>query len=66
MPVLPATISNLWANDDTVANIEMQYEADTVYSKVDAYAEANLKAGQVKGTLVATHDGLGTVTIGVG
>ena len=66
MPVLPDVISNLWANDDAVTNIEMQYEADTVYSKMNAYAEANLKSSNINGTLVATHDGLGTVTIGVG
>lgn len=66
MPVLLASISNLWSNSDTVANIVMQYEADTVLTKVDAYATANLKSTTVNGTLVATHDGLGTVTIGLG
>lgn len=66
MPVLPATISNLWANDDVVANIEMQYEADTVYTKIDEYANTNIRSGSGSGTLVATHDGAGTVTIGVG
>lgn len=66
MPVLPAVISNLWANDDIVTNIEMQYEADTVSAKIDAYANANLKSGQATGKLVATHDGIATVTIGMG
>lgn len=65
MPVLPAAISNLWANDDTVANIVMQYEADTVMNKIDNYATANLKAQSSGTNLVATHDGLRTVTIGI-
>lgn len=66
MPELPAAISNLWANDDAVANIVMQYESDVMMAKIDQYATANLKSGSVNGTLVATHDGLGTVTIGLG
>jgi hypothetical protein len=66
MPVLPAAISNLWANDDLVANIVMQYEADTVMNKIDNYAEANLKASPNGTTLVATHDGLQTVSLGIG
>lgn len=65
MPVLPATISNLWANDDLVANIVMQYEADTVYNKIDNYANANLK-NQSSGQLVALHDGVRTVILGMG
>lgn len=66
MPVLPAAISNLWANDDTVANIVMEYQADAVTRKVDDYVTANLPSGSASGTLIATHDGLGTVTIGLG
>ncbi|WP_458397881.1 hypothetical protein [Anaerotignum sp.] len=66
MPVLPASISNLWANDDAVANIEMQYEADTVIARIDDYVTANVQGNAVNGTLIATHDGLGTVTIGLG
>lgn len=66
MPVLPAAISNLWSNSDTVASIEMQYEADTVASKIDDYVTANIKGTAVTGALVATHDGHGTVTLGVG
>ena len=65
MPVLPAAISNLWANDDTIANIVMQYEADTVMSKIDDYANENLKSPTVNGTLVATHDGVKTVSLGI-
>ncbi len=64
MPVLPAAISNVWANDDTVANIVMQYESDTVMNKIDNYANANLKS-QSGTVLVASHDGLKTVTIGI-
>ena len=66
MPVLPAAISNVWSNSDTVANIEMEYEADTVLTKVDAYANANLKASTVNGSLVASDDGNGMVFIGLG
>lgn len=65
MPVLPAAISNVWANDDIVANIVMQYESDTVMNKIDNYANANLKS-QSGTVLVASHDGLKTVTIGIG
>ena len=65
MPVLPAAISNLWANDDTITNMSMQYESDVVVSKIDEYAQANMKGVAVNGVLVATHDGLGHVTIGL-
>lgn len=65
MPVLPAAIANLWANDAAVENIEMQYEADTVVGKIDDYVTANVTGTAVNGTLIATHDGLGTVTIGL-
>lgn len=66
LPVLPAAISNIWSNNDTVANIEMSYEADTVIAKIDDYVNENVKSISATGTLVATHDGLGTVTIGLG
>ena len=66
MPVLPDIISNLWANDDTIENIVMQYEADTTYTKIDDYVNTNVRSGSAgSGTLVATHDGIGTVTLGV-
>lgn len=65
MPVLPDAISNLWANTDTIDNIVMEYESDPVLSKVDTYANENLK-GLSGGTLVAQHDGYGTVILGVG
>ena len=66
MPVLPDAISNLWANDDVVANIAMSYEADSVLSKIDAYAKENISSGSATGTLVAAHDGVGTVMLSVG
>ena len=66
MPVLPASISNVWANDDTIASISMSYEADTVLTKVDAYANENLKTTGTTGTLVASHDGVRTVMLSVG
>ena len=66
MPVLPDIISNLWSNDDTVANIVMSYEADTTYTKIDDYVNTNVKSGSSNGTLVAIHDGNGTVTLGIG
>ena len=47
MPVLPDAISNVWANDDLVANIVMQYEADTVLNKIDGYASKNIEAGDI-------------------
>lgn len=66
MPVLPASISNVWSNDDEVANISMSYEADTVLTRIDSYASDNIVNPSTKGTLVATHDGNGTVMIGLG
>lgn len=66
MPVLPDIISNLWANDDTIENIVMSYEADATYTKIDNYVNANVRSGNVNGTLVVTDDGLGNVTIGLG
>lgn len=66
MPVLPAAISNVWSNNDSVTNIVMQYEADTVMSKIDNYATANLYTQQSGTTLIASHNGLGTVTLGIG
>ena len=66
MPVLPDIISNLWANDDTIENIVMSYEADATYTKIDNYVNTNVRSGNVNGTLVATHDGIKTVSIGLG
>ena len=66
MPVLPAAIANLWSNSDDVANISMTYEADIMAGKIDAYAQANLISGQATGSLVAVHDGVRTVSIGLG
>ena len=64
--MLPAAIANLWANDDNVANIEMEYESSVIDKKIDEYVNLNVKgASSVAGTLVATHDGLGTVTLGI-
>ena len=62
MPVLPAAISNVWANDDNVASLTMQYEADTVATKVDDYVTANLLTCG-NNVLKAKHDGYGTVEI---
>ena len=60
----PEAISNLWANDDVVANIVMEYEADIMMTKIDNYAEANLKTDQTAGVkLTSYHDGVGTVTL---
>jgi hypothetical protein len=44
----------------------MEYEADTVVSKIDDYASRNLKSLSATGSLIATHDGNRTVTLGVG
>lgn len=66
LPTLPAAVSNVWSNDDMVENIEMSYEADTMLTKIDSYASANISNPSLNGTLVATHDGNGTVIIGLG
>lgn len=65
MPVLPASICNIWSNTDEVANIDVSYMADTVIGKVDEYVNENVKSAALNGTLIATHDGLGTVTLGM-
>ena len=49
MPVLPASITNIWANDDVVANIVMEYEADTIMNKIDGYASNNISSEIVYG-----------------
>jgi hypothetical protein len=66
MPVLPAAISNIWSNDDAVANITMEYASDTVLAKVNSYANENIANPSLHGSLVATHNGIGTVIIGLG
>lgn len=63
MPVLPDAISNLWSNTDTITNIVMQYEADTVVKKVDTYVNANISP-KTQNVLMAKYDGVGTVEIG--
>ena len=65
MPVLPAAISNLWAKDAAVVSMEMEYEADTVIERIDDYVNENVKGAIVSGTMIATNDGLGHVTIGL-
>lgn len=62
MPVLPAAISNLWSNTDTITNIVMGYEADTVVGKVDAYVNENM-AVNVPSNLMAKYDGVGEVEL---
>jgi hypothetical protein len=66
MPELPDAISNVWSNTDGVEKLVMEYEADTVVSKIDDYASRNLKSLSATGSLIATHDGNRTVTLGVG
>ena len=66
MPVLPASISNVWSRTDAVKKLEMEYEADIVLEKIDEYANDNLKGTTVNGVLVATYNGLGTVALGIG
>ena len=63
MPVLPDTISNVWSTNDLVANIVMEYTADTVMTKISEYARSNKAA--VSG-VSATSDGNGTVSISLG
>ncbi len=65
MPVLPDAISNVWSTSDLVANMVMEYEADTVVTKIDDYMKANLNATS-GAVLSVSHDGNGTVMIGLG
>ena len=63
MPVLPAAICNVWSNDDVVASMTMQYEADTVLGKVDDYANENLHVALTAASVAAQHDGARTVSL---
>lgn len=63
MPVLPDAISNMWSNSVDVARIAITYQADIVTGKIDEYVSANVITN-APGTLVSTHDGIGTVTLG--
>lgn len=65
-PTLPDIISNLWSNDDSVANISMTYDADSTYAKINNFVDENMKSSAVNGQLVAISDGLGNITIGLG
>ena len=64
MPVLPAEISNVWSNSDSVSEIEMDYESDVVAAAVDEYVRNNMQSNVVE--MSVSHDGNGTVMLGVG
>lgn len=65
-PVLPSYIANVWASDDEVANMEMKYDADIVVNKIDTYIHDNGGTGSgTGGTLVAIHDGINTLSLGL-
>jgi len=66
MPVLPAEISNLWANASTVANIEMEYRKNIMLDTIDTYVRQNISSGAVGSGILATSDGNGTVTLSMG
>lgn len=65
MPELPASISNVWSNDDTVANIEMSYTANTVLTAIDSYMGDNFKIDLPTGNLISQWDGVYTVSLGM-
>lgn len=65
MPELPASISNLWSNDDTVASIEMSYTANTVMTAINAYMGDNFKIDLPTGNLISQWDGVYTVSLGM-
>lgn len=65
MPELPASISNLWSNDDTVASIEMSYTANTVFTAIDSYMGDNFKVDLPTGNLISQWDGVYTVSLGM-
>ena len=65
MPELPASISNLWSNDDTVASIEMSYTANTVMTAIDSYMGDNFKIDLPTGNLTSQWDGVYTVSLGM-
>ena len=65
-PMLPDYICNLWSNSDSVANMVLEYEGDTTYTKINNYANENVIPVTVSGRIVAAYDGRGTVSIGVG
>ena len=63
LPTLPATTSNVWSNDDTVATMVMTYSQDTTA----AFAEADQRATSTEVALpkkiTAIDDMSGTVTL---
>lgn len=65
MPELPASISNLWSNDDTVASIEMSYTANTVMTAINSYMGDNFKIDLPTGNLISQWDGVYTVSLGM-
>ena len=65
MPELPASISNLWSNDDTVANIDMTYTANVIMTSIDSYMNENVKSNQPTGNLTSQWDGVYTVSLGM-
>ena len=65
MPVLPAAISNVWATDNNVASLTMEYESDTELSKIYDYVSENMINMPAGNTITALYDGHGTVSIGI-
>ena len=65
MPELPASISNLWSNDDSVASIDLQYTANIVMTSINSYMDENVKSNQPTGQLTSQWDGVYTVSLGM-
>ena len=66
LPELPDAISNLWSNTSSVTSMTMEYEGDIIEGKIAEYIAQNMLGSNVNGVLVATYDGVGTVSLGIG
>lgn len=65
MPELPASISNLWSNDDSVASMDLKYTANIVMTSINSYMDENVKSNQPTGQLTSLWDGVYTVSLGM-
>ena len=65
MPELPASISNLWCNDDSVASMDLKYTANIVMTSINSYMDENVKSNQPTGQLTSQWDGVYTVSLGM-
>lgn len=64
LPVMYGGVNNIWPADSVINYMVMEYEADAIAGAVDEYVRNNLVI--IGGSLAASHDGIGTVTLNLG